>query len=64
MRAKAEDLAIRSFEAVQAGAVPPISAFEDADSTFASGSPFDGSAERSAFLDLLAGDTGAGPCAG
>ena len=42
----------------RAGAVPAVSAFEGADPAFASGSPFDGSAERSAFLDLLAGGTG------
>ena len=48
----------RSFEAVEAGAVPPVSAFEGADPTFASGSPFDGSAECSALLDVLAGGTG------
>ena len=49
----------RSFEAVQAGAVPAVSAFEGADPAFASGSPFDGSAECSAFLDVLAGGAGA-----
>src|SRR5258705_6452564 len=48
----------RSFEAVQGGAVPAVSAFEGADPAFASGSPFDGSAECSAFLDVLAGGTG------
>jgi len=48
----------RSLEAVQAGAVPSVSAFEGADPAFASGAPFDGSAERSAFLDVLAGGTG------
>src|SRR5258708_13620743 len=45
----------RSFEAVQAGAGPAVSPFEGADPAFASGSPFDGSAECSAFLDVLAG---------
>ena len=34
------------MEAVQAGAVPAVSAFKGADPAFASGSPFDGSAER------------------
>src|ERR1700730_16119799 len=48
----------RSFEAVQAGAVPAVSAFEGADPAFASGSPFDGAAKCWAFLDLLAGGTG------
>jgi hypothetical protein len=47
-----------SFEAVQAGTVPAVSAFEGADPVFASGSPFDGSAECSALLDVLAGGTG------
>src|SRR6478752_2995113 len=49
----------RSFEVVQAGSVPAVSAFEGADPSFASGSPFDGSAESAAVLDLAAG--GAGP---
>jgi hypothetical protein len=35
----------RSFEAVQAGAVTAVSAFEGADPAFASGSPFHGAAE-------------------
>jgi hypothetical protein len=42
----------------RAGAVPAVSAFEGADPAFASGSPFDGSAERSSSFDLLAGGTG------
>ena len=45
----------RSFEAVQAGAVPAVSAFEGADPAFASGSPFDGSAECSACSRPVAG---------
>jgi len=42
-----------SFEAVQAAAVPVVSAFDGADPAFASGSPFDGSAKRPAVFDLL-----------
>src|SRR5258708_17852690 len=48
----------RSFEAVQAGAVPAVSAFGGADPAFASGSPFDGSAGCSAVLYVLAGGPG------
>src|SRR6478752_3143186 len=48
----------RSFEVVQAGSVPAVSAFEGADPSFASGSPFDGSAESAAVLDLAAGGAG------
>ncbi|MCW2626462.1 MAG: hypothetical protein JWR48_3184 [Mycobacterium sp.] len=48
----------RSFEVVQAGSVTSVSAFEGADRSFASGSPFDGSAECSAVLEVLAGGAG------
>src|ERR1700676_2522952 len=48
----------RPFEVVQAGAIPPVSAFEGADPSFASGSPFEGSAECSTPLDPLACGTG------
>jgi hypothetical protein len=47
----------RSFEAVQAGAVPAVASFEVADPAFASGSPFDRSAECPAVLDLVPGGT-------
>jgi hypothetical protein len=48
----------RSLEAVHAGAVPAVCAFEGADAAFASGSPFDGSAECSASFQLLSGQAG------
>ena len=48
----------RSFEAVQAGAVPAVAAFEGADPAFASGSPFDGAAEGPASFQLLSGQAG------
>ena len=47
-----------SFEAVQAGAVPAVSAFEGTDPTLASRSPFDGSTEGSASFQLLSGQAG------
>ena len=41
------------FDAVDAGSVPAVAAFEGADSTFASGSPFDGAPKGwSVFLGL------------
>jgi hypothetical protein len=48
----------RSLEAVHAGAVPAVCALEGADAAFASGSPFDGSAEGSASFQLLSGRAG------
>ena len=48
----------RSFEVVQPSPVPTVSAFQGADPALATGSPFDGSAERSPVFDLLPGGTG------
>src|SRR5664279_321794 len=48
----------RSFEVVQAGAVPTVSTFQGADPTLATGPPFHGSTERPAVFDLLPGGTG------
>jgi len=46
------------FEVVQAGAVPTVATFQGADPIRASGSPSDGSAERSSVFDLFPGGTG------
>ncbi len=51
----------RSLEAVHAGAFPAVCAFEGADAAFASGSPFDGSAEDSASFQLLSARCATGP---